>query len=115
MSCTSTKTPKPKDPHSSLEKFVIPIPPLPSPNIPVVASLRGIAASMVCLYHFTCGNTSFISNENMFKQVASVGWLGVEIFFVISGFVIPYSMAKNGYQLRNFGGFLGRRHIGSVG
>ena len=41
--------------------------------------------------------------------MASVGWLGVEIFFVISGFVIPYSMVKNGYQLRNFPGFLGRR------
>ena len=101
--------------HSAFEKFVIPIPPLPSPNIPVVASLRGIAASMVCLYHFTCGNTSFISNENVFKQVASVGWLGVEIFFVISGFVIPYSMAKNGYQLRNFGGFLGRRLLRFIG
>ena len=64
---------------------------------------------MVCLFHFTCGNTSFILDQNVFKQVASVGWLGVEIFFVISGFVIPYSMYKNGYQLHSFPRFLLRR------
>jgi len=78
-------------------------------NIPVIETLRGIAASMVCLFHFACGNPDFISNGNVFKQVASNGWLGVEIFFVISGFVVPYSMYKNGYQLLNFPRFLLRR------
>ena len=78
-------------------------------NIPVIESLRGIAASMVCLFHFTCGHHGFISNESVFKQVARNGWLGVEIFFVISGFVVPYSMYKNGYQLSHFPRFLLRR------
>lgn len=75
-------------------------------NIPVIESLRGIAASMVCLFHFFCGNISYISNGNIFKQIAKSGWLGVEIFFVISGFVIPLSMFKNEYKLYKFANFL---------
>jgi len=39
------------------------------------------------------------------------GWVGVEVFFVISGFVIPYSLARSGYRIRNFGRFLLKRII----
>jgi peptidoglycan/LPS O-acetylase OafA/YrhL len=37
------------------------------------------------------------------------GWVGVEAFFVISGFVIPYSLDRSGYQIRQFGRFLAKR------
>jgi len=39
------------------------------------------------------------------------GWLGVEIFFVISGFVIPYSLYKANYELRSFKKFLLKRIV----
>lgn len=45
------------------------------------------------------------------KILGSYGWLGVEVFFVISGFIIPYSLFKNNYELRNFFGFLQKRSV----
>jgi peptidoglycan/LPS O-acetylase OafA/YrhL len=40
-------------------------------------------------------------------------WLGVDVFFVISGFVAPYSIASgfSGYTLREFPRFIARRPI----
>lgn len=73
--------------------------------------LRGIACTMVCLFHFTNGNGNFISEESWIKAIAGKGWLGVEIFFVISGFIIPYAMAQGGYRLRDLPRFLFRRWV----
>lgn len=39
------------------------------------------------------------------------GYTGVYISFVISGFIIPYSLHRGGYTLRNFGRFLIKRGI----
>ena len=38
-------------------------------------------------------------------------WSGVEIFFVISGFVIPYSLLGTQFKIRNYGGFLMKRLV----
>lgn len=78
-------------------------------NISIIELLRGLAATVVCIFHFTNGNHDFISDQNWVKIIASKGWLGVEIFFVISGFIIPYSMARSNYQLRHFPVFLIKR------
>ena len=63
--------------------------------------LRGIAAFAVMWFHLT-------NNSALSKSVANTGkygYLGVEIFFVISGYILPYSMAKRNYRLANFGTF----------
>lgn len=73
--------------------------------------LRGIACTMVCLYHFTNGHNNFISEGNWIKEFTGKGWLGVEIFFVISGFIIPYAMAQSRYRLRNFPRFILKRWL----
>ncbi|HWB12072.1 MAG TPA: acyltransferase [Gemmataceae bacterium] len=78
-------------------------------HIPVLDHLRGIAAASVCLYHFTCGNRTFLPSDDPLKQLASFGWLGVESFFVISGFVIPYSLHLRSYRLSNGADFFIRR------
>ena len=37
------------------------------------------------------------------------GWLGVQVFFVISGFVIPYAMHRANYTISSYGRFLLKR------
>ncbi|MES2571755.1 MAG: acyltransferase [Verrucomicrobiota bacterium] len=71
-------------------------------------ALRGIAALWVCWYHFTQGNTEFLE-EGWLKSSGSFGWLGVEIFFVISGFIIPYALFRSEYRTSDYGTFLLKR------
>lgn len=41
----------------------------------------------------------------------SFAWSGVEIFFVISGFVIPYGLLGSKFRIRNYGDFLKKRLV----
>jgi peptidoglycan/LPS O-acetylase OafA/YrhL len=69
--------------------------------------LRGIAAVLVTIFHLT-GNSALSKDTVAFGKY---GYLGVEMFFVISGFVLPYSLLKSGYQLKNFFTFFFKRII----
>ncbi len=72
--------------------------------------LRAFAALLVCLFHFR----AYIwhdENPNIFVKSLNYGYLGVIMFFVISGFVIPYSMYVKKYQLKHFFRFLLKRTI----
>jgi len=73
-------------------------------------SLRGIAALSVCLFHFTGAVLPKFEND-ITRNLFSWGWLGVEIFFVISGFIIPFVLLKNNYQIKGIFGFLGKRIV----
>lgn len=70
-------------------------------------ALRGIAVIMVTFFHLT-GNSGLSKTT---ASYGSYGWLGVEIFFVISGFILPYSMFKSKYDLKQFGRFILKRVI----
>ncbi|KQS32759.1 acyltransferase [Dyadobacter sp. Leaf189] len=72
--------------------------------------LRGLAALSVCLFHFT-DKTDFLSDTNVLKTLFKHGHYGVEIFFIISGLVIPYSMAKASYTFSQAWTFLKKRII----
>ncbi|MGB3721766.1 MAG: acyltransferase [Pacificimonas sp.] len=53
-----------------------------------IQALRGIAATMVVIYH---AGGLVQSRTGMFDwQLSSGGWAGVDLFFVISGFIIMY-------------------------
>jgi peptidoglycan/LPS O-acetylase OafA/YrhL len=77
-------------------------------KIEVLESLRAFAALSVCLYHFVCTTTGYIQAQWLL-DVFSVGKYGVQLFFVISGFVIPLSMYKGAYTLRKFFTFFLKR------
>jgi peptidoglycan/LPS O-acetylase OafA/YrhL len=55
-------------------------------------ALRGIAALAVAWFHFTNGQAIFLPEGSLLRLSGSYGYLGVAVFFVISGFVIPYSL-----------------------
>ena len=71
---------------------------------------RGIAAVAVVWFHFANGNVHFL-HEGLLKQSGAYGWLGVDIFFVISGFILPYSLFRARYRPStvNYARFLWKR------
>src|SRR5947209_12608451 len=73
------------------------------PKIGIVGALRGFAALAVCWFHFTFGQTPGL------KWTGQYGWLGVHTFFVISGFIIPYSLYQYRYSIRDYLRFVGKR------
>ena len=83
--------------------------PPPSGRIATVDALRGIASLSVAWFHFTNANPAL--TPGIVKTSGSYGWLGVYIFFVISGFVIPYSLEKANYGYRQFWSFLSKRIV----
>ena len=77
-------------------------------RIEIVDYLRGIASLSVCWFHLT--NT--YPEASPVRLSGQYGWLGVEVFFVISGFIIPFSLLSSGYSLRkHWGTFIARRII----
>jgi peptidoglycan/LPS O-acetylase OafA/YrhL len=78
-------------------------------NIRSIQMLRGIAATMVVLVHSV--GVDYLPAGNIFREASSYGWMGVEIFFIISGFIIPYSMFRNRYHPTEFGSLMMRRII----
>jgi peptidoglycan/LPS O-acetylase OafA/YrhL len=72
--------------------------------------LRGIAAISVCLFHFT-DKLDYLPDTDLIKNVFGFGHYGVEVFFIISGLVIPFSMEKGNYMLNKFFVFIRKRFI----
>lgn len=75
---------------------------------------RGIAALMVCVYHFSLYQNNFgmlFPPGHWIQEVGKHGYLGVYVFFVISGFVIPLAMHKGAYQYSKFLRFISKRSL----
>lgn len=79
-------------------------------EIAIISNLRGFAALSVFLFHVFCVSNGYVSNK-MLNQVFYYGKFGVQFFFVISGFVITYSMLKGKYHVKNYFTFLKKRLI----
>jgi peptidoglycan/LPS O-acetylase OafA/YrhL len=69
---------------------------------------------MVSAFHFiyfTGPDGPLFNKDGITHTVATYGAQGVFIFFVISGFVIPFSMHKGNYKISRIGKFLLKRTI----
>jgi peptidoglycan/LPS O-acetylase OafA/YrhL len=72
-------------------------------------TLRALAIALVFAYHYRV----FVSGEDSFGWASTVGWVGVDLFFVLSGFLIADSLfagLKQGRQL-SLMGFYARRAL----
>ncbi|RPH56400.1 acyltransferase [bacterium] len=79
----------------------------PAPRLPVLDGLRGVAILLVLVLHFTMyGGTPGVAGIDGFvHRFALAGWIGVDLFFVLSGFLITGILwdAKGGERyFRNF-------------
>ena len=74
-----------------------------------IDALRGLAALAVCWFHLTRGGK--LLPEGWVASLSAYGFLGVEVFFVISGFVIPWAMWRADYRISDFWHFLGKRMV----
>ncbi|HEX7185058.1 MAG TPA: acyltransferase [Thermoanaerobaculia bacterium] len=83
----------------------------PETRIPSLDGLRGIAILLVLVMHFTLygGPPPSSPADAAFYQTAAAGWIGVDLFFVLSGFLITGILwdarGSEGY----FRGFYARR------
>jgi peptidoglycan/LPS O-acetylase OafA/YrhL len=58
-------------------------------------SLRAIAALAVLLFHYTKGYEKIVGAHSAPVPGFALGYLGVELFFVISGFVIAWTLQRS--------------------
>lgn len=83
-------------------------------QVVIINLLRGLAAMMVCFFHFShFGDQSgtLFNPDGFMWGFGEFCANGVYIFFVISGFVIPYSLEKLAYTWRKFPLFFLKRFI----
>ena len=69
-------------------------------------TLRGLAALSVCWFHFV-GNT--LIGHGWLAASGKHGFVGVYVFFVVSGFVIPLALQRESYRIKYYGTFLLKR------
>ena len=71
--------------------------------------LRGLAIALVLLFHAYAGWTGQVPYGAAYADIGvfKFGWLGVELFFLISGFVIFMTLDKTA----SFGVFLYKRWV----
>ncbi|HWF44152.1 MAG TPA: acyltransferase [Candidatus Kapabacteria bacterium] len=93
--------------------------PLSLPNTPIIRDkhypaldgLRGIAALMVVAHHsaFSYGMTGFF--DKAYLRATSLLWVGVDLFFVLSGFLITNILLETKHSPNYFRTFYARRFL----
>ena len=83
----------------------------PTKRIYSLDLLRGLASLGVCWFHLTSFHYPTPDGPiyHLVRASGAHGWLGVEVFFVISGFVIPYSLNRVGYKVKGYLTFILKR------
>ena len=69
---------------------------------------RAVAALAVCFHHF---NRESLTGGTWFSEITKYGNYGVDIFFVISGYVIPFALLRRNFELSQIGIFLKGRFL----
>ena len=88
-------------------------PVLSSQRMPVLDGIRGIAILLVMSFHFWIVGIAGGSRpwERVYGDVAGMGWIGVDLFFVLSGFLITGILYDSRNAIHYFRVFYGRRTL----
>jgi peptidoglycan/LPS O-acetylase OafA/YrhL len=81
------------------------------PDLPALTGLRFIAAAAVVFYHYGAQITDLLPAFGMLGPITSAGYLGVDLFFVLSGFILTYNYMESFRRIerRTYLRFLGFR------
>ncbi len=82
-------------------------------RVPVLDGLRGIAILLVMVFHFWLFGimTGTALWERVYSSAAGMGWVGVDLFFVLSGFLITGILYDSRGSEHYYRVFYGRRTI----
>lgn len=82
-------------------------------RIPVLDGIRGIAILLVMTFHFWMLGVSDAVPvwERAYGDVVGIGWIGVDLFFVLSGFLITGILYDSREDAHYFRVFYGRRTL----
>ncbi len=82
-------------------------------RVPALDGIRGVAVLLVMTFHFWIvgieGGT--LLWERVYGDVAGMGWIGVDLFFVLSGFLITGILYDSKDTAHYFRVFYGRRTV----
>ena len=81
------------------------------PHIPALDGVRGLAICLVILRHLSLLPILAQSDnalDRTINSVARVGWVGVDLFFVLSGFLITGILLREGERSATLGAKFGR-------
>lgn len=79
-------------------------------QINIVVALRGLAALAVAVFHIVNAPIGFMTDESI-RSITVRGASGVQLFFIISGLVIPLSLMRGNYHFSKLGRFMLKRTI----
>jgi peptidoglycan/LPS O-acetylase OafA/YrhL len=92
------------------EKVVLPmIPHSSAQRVPLLDGIRGIAILIVFWGHFMPDVAIPIRALEWFKKTSTAGWTGVDLFFVLSGFLITGILLDSKSSPHFFRNFYTRR------
>ncbi len=82
-------------------------------NIAHIESLRGIAALMVVCFHFITfsDGEKRLFESNLIRKISEFGAQGVEMFYIISGFVMLVALKRSNYKIKEYLNYLTKRCI----
>lgn len=86
---------------------------IPGKRIPELDGLRGIAILLVISFHYLNNQLLHASSSigRAICQMTSFGWAGVDLFFVLSGFLIGSILVRNKHSNNFFSTFYIRRVV----
>jgi peptidoglycan/LPS O-acetylase OafA/YrhL len=80
-------------------------------HIPRLDGVRGLAILLVLVHHFTDDREKLTGFVRQLFYVTDAGWIGVDLFFVLSGYLITRILLSTKESPRYFTTFYGRRAL----